>query len=113
MTAKPPNYFRYIVDSYMPAATILGLTRDEVDMAVRRATRFMGTCVSCRFSRAPSDAEEIARDDGYLPVYLRRCTLLPIRTRCKRYARLEPPIEVITPNPTMAASSDYLGREAK
>ena len=64
-----------IAESYVEAATELGLDMDAVKRAILSAAREWGGCVSCRFSRAPRDAAEYARQRGSLPVMMRTCLL--------------------------------------
>lgn len=87
--------FHEIVESYMPAARILFLSRAHVEMVIRRATRFEKRCPSCRFSRARHDAAEIARVRGVLDIYNRRCIFQGPARQCRNWQRLETPIEVL------------------
>lgn len=89
------NDFDQIVDSYLPAAAILAMTRSEVESAVLNATRFDHRCESCRHSRAPHGAVTIAEMTGGLPVYKRRCGRAPLTLRCPRWERLEIPQEFL------------------
>jgi len=95
MTDPLETDFDQIIDSYMPAATALGFSRDDVDMAIRRATRFVGQCPSCRYSRAPVDAVSIAMLENRLPIHNRQCTCTPPRRRCPRWEPLELPVPVL------------------
>lgn len=85
------NDFDQIVESYMPAAAILMMTRGEVESAVFCAMRMERRCESCRYSRAPHGVEQIARGVGILPIYHRRCLKQPPCTRCPDWQRLEIP----------------------
>ena len=81
--------FDEIVESYMPAAEVLEITRDEVESAVFRAIRMDRRCESCRHSRAPWDLLEHVAKWGVLPIYKRRCIKEPRRVTCPRWERLE------------------------
>lgn len=84
-----------LVDSYMPAAHFIGISREEVDSALRVATRFEKRCPSCRFSRAPLSALTQAQQEDVLVIYSRRCINIPPRPTCKAWKKLRPPIEVL------------------
>lgn len=87
--------FEEIVESYMPAARILMLSRAHVEMVIRRATRLEKLCPSCRFSRARHDVEKVACQRGTLDIYRRRCIFQQPRRKCHHWKRLELPIEVL------------------
>lgn len=89
-----------LVASYMPPARALSISREELDMTLRIATRFEGQCPSCRFSRAPLNALDQATRFGVLTIYERHCTMSPPRRKCPTWRKLEPPIEVITEEDT-------------
>lgn len=95
MTTPNQTDFDDIVNSYMEAAQMLGLTRDDVDMAVRKATRFVGQCSSCRHSRAPPNAVSIAMLENRLPIHTRQCTREPPHKRCPNWEALDLPVPVL------------------
>jgi hypothetical protein len=66
--------FHELVDSYLPAARVMGDDRAHVEMAVSLATRQLGRCPSCRHSRAPLDVVEVARGEERLEIYRRSCS---------------------------------------
>jgi hypothetical protein len=95
MTQQPSSDFRQIVTGYLEAASILNLTREDVEMAVRKATRFTHSCTSCRFSRAPFNCTEIAIVEGRLPIHTRRCTRAPPARKCRHWEPLDLPVEIL------------------
>lgn len=95
MSHQQTDHWNALVRSYMPAAKIIGLSREEVETALRVATRFERRCPSCQFSRAPHHALTQAQQEDVLVIYHRRCINKPPRPTCKAWTRLEPPIEVI------------------
>jgi hypothetical protein len=64
--------FSQLVQSYMPAAGFMRLSRDDVEEAIRNAMRF-GGCPSCRHSRAPGNVMRIAKKEERLAIYERSC----------------------------------------
>lgn len=86
--------FDEIVDSYMPAARVLFLSRAHVEMAVRKATRIERRCPSCQFSRARHDAVQVAIRRGVLDIFNRCCIFQGPSTQCRDWSRLELPQEV-------------------
>lgn len=94
---KPHNQdWEDLVDSYMPAARALGMTREELDMQLRVATRFEKQCPSCIHSRAPLNARTQAERFGTLCIYERHCINKPPRRTCPAWEKLEPPLEVLS-----------------
>lgn len=93
MSRHDPDHWEELVESYMPAADFMGLSREEVDMALRVATRFERRCPSCRFSRAPHHALTQAQAEDVLVIYDRSCINKPPRPTCKGWTKLEPPME--------------------
>lgn len=87
--------FDEIVESYVPSAQSLGLTRADVERAVRSATRASRSCVACRFGRAPWQSELYALRRNALDVFHRRCERALSRHRCRDFEPLElPPVAV-------------------
>lgn len=95
MPKRELNHWDQLVESYMPAAKVMGLSREEVDMALRVATRFERRCPSCCFSRAPHHALVQAEQEDVLVIYHRRCINQPPRPTCPSWTKLTPPIEVV------------------
>jgi hypothetical protein len=95
MNQETLDHWNALVRSYMPAARIVGLSQEEVEMALRVATRFNRRCPSCALSRAPHHATTQAELEDVLVIYERRCINKPPRPTCKAWTKLEPPIEVI------------------
>lgn len=88
--------FTEVVASYMGAADHLGLSKSQVEGAVRlAATRpdKEGQCPSCQFSRARKDVLEVARLEDRLPVYERRCIFSRMTglNGCPQWGQLEVP----------------------
>jgi hypothetical protein len=69
------NNVAIIAESYRNAALALDIDMDDVEKAVLNAAREWGGCVSCRHSRAPSNADKYARQRGALLVMMRTCIL--------------------------------------
>lgn len=90
--------FDQIVESYLPAAKILGLDRADVECAVRAATRIVGRCPACGHSRAAARAVQVARDQGRLDVFNRSCSLVRPAFRCREFQPIElPPVPAREP----------------
>ena len=88
-----PSDFDELVESYLPAAAVLGLARSDVERAIRSATRIVGRCPSCRHSRAPHQVMAVATGRGRLDVYNRGCALNRQPYRCRSFELLElPPV---------------------
>lgn len=96
MTPPETDHWEQLIESYMPAAEVIGLSREEVDMALRVATRFERRCPSCQFSRAPAHALVQAQHEDVLVTYDRRCINKPPRPTCSSWTKLQPPKEIIT-----------------
>ncbi len=77
-----------IVESYTDAATILGLDPEDVKQAILDAARRYSGCIACRYSRAPRNAEEFARNRGTLPILRRSCVLGLRQDDCGAFAPL-------------------------
>jgi len=89
------NDFEAIVESYLPAAQVLMLSRAHVAACVFNARRLGYRCESCRYSRAPYNAEQIARARGVLPIYERRCTRRGVYRTCPDWQEIEIPAEFL------------------
>jgi hypothetical protein len=87
--------FDEIVDSYMPAARYLLLSRAHVEMAVLKARRIEKRCPSCRFSRAPYNVLEIAQVRKVLCIFKRRCIRRGVQQTCSDWEPLEVPEAVL------------------
>jgi len=87
-----PSDFDELVESYLPAAAVLGLARSDVERAVRAAAHIVGRCPPCRHSRASAMVMRIATERGLLATFSRRCTLnrLPFGCRCFEWLELPP-----------------------
>jgi len=92
----------------MPAARVLLISRAEVELAVLRALRIERRCPSCRFSRAPYNAVEIAQVRNVLPIYRRRCIRQPTYKRCPHWQRLEVPAAVLAEDPVVLETEDVI-----
>lgn len=95
MNDQAINHWNALVRSYMPAARVIGLSKEEVEMALRVATRMERRCPSCAFSRAPASALTQAQDEDVLVIYSRRCINKPPRPTCKGWTKLQPPMEIL------------------
>nr|MBC7245421.1 hypothetical protein [Chloroflexota bacterium] len=65
---------RPIAESYIDACLVLDLDAEDAEDAILALAEMEG-CLSCQHSRAPRNAEEAARQKGYLPVQIRSCAL--------------------------------------
>jgi len=84
--------YNELIESYMEAAKIAGFNQSDVEVAVNTACRFLERCESCRHSRAPHDAVEVAEDENRLDIYSRSCSLgYPTGNGCSSWERLEVP----------------------
>lgn len=90
-------HYRALFQSYQDAAWALGIDDDELDMLLRRATRFERSCPSCRFSRARANVLEIATTEGRLAIYERQCSLDPLNRKCLRWRHIDLPMPVLKP----------------
>lgn len=91
MTDNNGNYTA-LIESYMEAAKIAGFSRNDVELAVAIACRFLKCCESCCHSRAPLNAVAVAEDENRLDIYHRSCSLrYPTGNGCPHWKRLEVP----------------------
>lgn len=90
------NDYNELVNSYLEAARVMGDDRAHVEIAVSLACRFSGKCPSCRHSRAPQNVVKVARQEGRLEIYKRKCSqgYLTGLNRCPLWEQLEIPIEM-------------------
>ena len=85
--------YNALIESYMEAAEIAGLNRNDVELAIVNACRFLDRCESCRHSRAPHNAIAIAEEHGRLEIYRRSCSLRRLTGNgCEGWQRLEAPV---------------------
>jgi len=83
--------FEEIVDSYLEAAQLLGLTRRDVELAIRQAIRIEHRCPACRHSRAPYRVRILALKRDALPIFDRSCRLANVGPSCRHFEPLELP----------------------
>ena len=90
------NDYNALVESYLPAARVIGDDRAHVEMAVSLATRQLGRCPSCRHSRAPENAVEVAQTEERLEIYKRSCSqgYMTGLNGCPFWEELKVPLEM-------------------
>lgn len=82
--------YNELIESYMEAAKVAGFHRNDVELAIAIACRFLERCESCCHSRAPHDAVAMAENEGRLEIYHRSCSLqYQPRNGCPHWERLE------------------------
>lgn len=84
--------YNALIESYLPAASAASFTRSDVELAIIHACRLDEQCESCRYSRAPFDAETVAVEEGRLKIYRRSCSLRRLTGNgCSHWEQLEVP----------------------